>query len=156
VSEHIGVHHAAVQPALYGDGLALGNYHAIFAARSRVDQGATAAVLQHELVAKDLRDVAPDRDRTLLSHLVDRRRLQQHHAPRLPVLGEPRPARAERSAGNQHDSESPSGESAPRDAQAAPRWKRPRFRGIFSIGHDPGSLSSLLISGMYLAWPNPP
>jgi hypothetical protein len=112
VSEHIGVHHAAVQPALHGDGLALGNHHAILTARSRVDQRATAAVLQHELVAEDLGDVAPDRDRSLLSHLVDRRRLQQHHAPRLPVLGEPRPACAERGTGNQHDGESAGREAA--------------------------------------------
>jgi hypothetical protein len=111
VSEHVGVHYAAVQAALNCDGLALRNYQAILAARSGVDQGATAAILYDELVAKDLGDVAFDRCGGSLGHPVDRARLQQHHAPRLPVLGEPSPARAQRGAGDQHNAESASREA---------------------------------------------
>jgi hypothetical protein len=139
MSEHLGVHDAAIEPALHGDGLALGDQYAIFAARSGVDQSAAAAVLHHELVAEDLGDVAPDRDRTAFGHPVDRGWLQQHHTARLPVLGEPRPACAKRSAGDQHDGESAGREAATREPRAAPRrWQRFRFGGIFSIGHDPG------------------
>jgi hypothetical protein len=106
VSEDVGVHHAAVQTALHGNSLAPGNCQAIFTAWSGIDQGTTASVLHDELVAEDLGDNPLDRDGTSLSHLVDRRGLQQHHASRLPILGEPRSACAKGGAGDQHDRES--------------------------------------------------
>jgi hypothetical protein len=63
--------------------------------------------------------------------------LQQHHAPRLPILGEPRPASAECRASDQHDSESAGGDAATKEPQTLlQRWQRFRFGGIFRLGHD--------------------
>jgi hypothetical protein len=72
VGEHVGVHDAAIKPALHGNRLTLGDHRAILAAGSGIHQRTTAGVLHHELVAKDLRDIALDGDRTSLGHLVDR------------------------------------------------------------------------------------
>jgi hypothetical protein len=92
MNDHISADHTAIEPALDCHGLALGHQHAILTARSRVDERPTAAVLQHELVAEDLGYVAFYRDRTSLDHPVDRGWLQQHQAPRRPVLCKSRPA----------------------------------------------------------------
>jgi hypothetical protein len=62
VGEQFGVHHATVEPTLNRYGFSLGDHHAILAPGPRVDQGAAAAVLHHELVAEDFRDIALDRD----------------------------------------------------------------------------------------------
>jgi hypothetical protein len=62
------------------------------AARSEIDEHASAAVLQNEFVAEDLGDIAFRRSRLIVLQLRDRRWLQQHDALRLPALGELRSA----------------------------------------------------------------
>jgi hypothetical protein len=135
--EHLGAYDSAVEPALHGDRLTLGDHHAILAARPCIDQRATAAILHHEFVAEDLGDVAPDRDRTSFDHLVDRSGLQQQHVSRLPILGEARAAGPERGTGDQHDGKSAGRDAAIGQPQAAPwRWQRFRFEGMLSVGHN--------------------
>jgi hypothetical protein len=142
MNDHVSANYTAIEPGLYCHDLALGHQHAILTARSRVDERTTAAVLHHELVAEDLGYDTFYRDRTSLSHPVDRGWLQQHHAPRRPVLGKPRAACAQRSASDQHDRETARREAATRDEQAAPRrWHCFWFGSIFTIGHDRVSLS---------------
>src|SRR4051812_501053 len=43
MGEHVGADHATIEPALHGDGLALGDGHAPLAARSGIDQRTATA-----------------------------------------------------------------------------------------------------------------
>jgi hypothetical protein len=79
---------ASVENALDSDGLTLGDRTGIFSARPEIDQRSAAAVLDDELVAENLEDVAPDSGEAAGLQSVDRDRLQQHDASRLPILGD--------------------------------------------------------------------
>ncbi|WP_420133392.1 hypothetical protein [Rhodopseudomonas sp.] len=100
--DDLGAHHAAVEHALHGDGLAACHRVDIVAARPEIDQRPAAAVVENELVAEDLGDAAFHRDRLARLHLIDAGRLQQHHARRLPVLRQFHAARTSRGADGQN------------------------------------------------------
>ncbi len=91
-----------IEPALDHEDLALGHRIGIFTAWPEIDQRATAAVVDDELVAEDLGDAAMHGRRRAGLQRVDGRRLQQHDATRLPLLGEPHAAGSGSSADREH------------------------------------------------------
>jgi hypothetical protein len=85
---------AAIEATLDRHRFPLGHDRSIFPTRSGIDQRAAGGILNDELVAEDVGDLAFDGHRGGLAHIADRCRLQQHHALRLPVLRQPSAARA--------------------------------------------------------------
>ncbi|WP_194456710.1 hypothetical protein [Bradyrhizobium sp. CCBAU 53421] len=79
-----------VEDAFDRDDLTSGHHAGTFPARAEVDQRPTAAVVDDELVAENFDDAASHRRRTSRLQCIDGGRLQQHDAPRLPILGESR------------------------------------------------------------------
>ncbi|WP_167529303.1 hypothetical protein [Bradyrhizobium macuxiense] len=91
-----------VEHALHGDGLTSGHRIGVLPARPEIDQCPTAAVVDDELVAEYLGHAPLDGDRTSRLQRIDGGRLQQHDAPRLPLLGDSHPAGAGGSTAHEH------------------------------------------------------
>jgi hypothetical protein len=91
-----------IENALDGDGFALGNRIGILAPGAEIDQRAAAAVVEDEFVAEYLGDVAPHGSRASVLQFVDRARLKQHDALRLPTLRKFYPAGAGGRAYDEH------------------------------------------------------
>src|ERR1700761_7070668 len=85
---------APVENTLDSDGLTLGNRAGILSSRPEIDQRPATAVLDDELVTKNLGNVAPNSGDATGLQSVDRDRLQKHDAPRLPILCDLHPSGA--------------------------------------------------------------
>jgi hypothetical protein len=119
------VHDSAVEHALDGHGFSLDDGVAILTAGPEIDQGASRAIVENELVAEDLGDASLHGDGVCSLQLVDGHRLQQHDTLRLPALGHLDAACARGRAGNQHGERGPCQQAA-RPALPARRGCRVR------------------------------
>jgi hypothetical protein len=78
---------ALIDDALDGDGLSPGHRVGVSPTRSKIDQRATATVVDDEHIAEYLGHVAPDSRRASGLQAANRCRLQKHDALRPPILG---------------------------------------------------------------------
>ena len=77
---------AAIEQSLHGDVFALGCRIGMIAARSKVNQCATAAVLQNKEMSEGFGNAASHRNRIAILQRADRGWLEQHDTARLPAL----------------------------------------------------------------------
>jgi hypothetical protein len=127
----------SIEHALDGDGFSPDHRPGVLAPRTKVDERTTAAVVDGEHVAEDLGHAAKNGGWTSGLQRVDGGWLQQHDAPRPPILGKSHPAGPQRSAGDQHKRETARREATRRDGPTAPRrWCCFWSGRIFTIGHD--------------------
>ncbi|WP_453964634.1 hypothetical protein [Bradyrhizobium elkanii] len=123
-----------IEHALDRNGLSLGDCVGVVRTRSEIDQGAAAAVLHDEHVAEDLGDVAAHGGWTTGLQPLDRGRLQQHDAPRLPVLGDANAAGTGSSACDKHCKRGACQHATVPD-RPAPRPRRARIFLCIALGH---------------------
>ncbi|WFU34409.1 hypothetical protein QA635_08335 [Bradyrhizobium brasilense] len=132
--DDLSVEDSLIEHALDRNGFPLGDCIAVVRTRSEIDQGAAATVLHDEHVAEDLGDVAAHGGWTTGLQPVDRGRLQQHDAPRLPVLGDANAAGTGSRAGDKHGKRSACQQATVQD-RPAPGPRQARISLCIAFGH---------------------